>query len=211
MADPRSPPPTRPDPDPTVLTTAALLREISRMEQLFDAKLTALVKEIINTDALIDARLKVIDARYGEQFRSIGGQFVERDTRVEQTAKAGAEALSAALQAAKEAVGEQTKSFVLSTAKAEAATTEQIKQQGVVIAATNLGFSTSINDMKDRITRIESATLALASANSAAAAASQDVTINKRASISNTAAIVAIAVALILGLLSISIGLLRGH
>jgi hypothetical protein len=70
-------------------------------------------------ESLIDEKFQTIRSKFEEKFASIDKQFLDRDTRVEQMAKASAEALSAALQAAKEAVGEQNKSSALSINKSE--------------------------------------------------------------------------------------------
>jgi hypothetical protein len=90
-----------------------------------------------------------------EKFRSVAIQFVERDTRTEQTSRDSKVAVDAALQAAKEAVGEQNKSSAMAIAKSEAATTKQIDQIGVIIQTNTAGFNDKIDDIKSRLTIIE--------------------------------------------------------
>jgi hypothetical protein len=181
-------PPTRPDPDPTVLTTAALLREIGNLRESFQSTINGLEKGLL---ARIEAIEKAVEVAHGdavriptllqeairnlhdlawgkfevmeEKFRTVQGQFAliatqfdERDTRVDQTAKASKEALDAALQAAKEAVGEQNKSNSVSIAKSEAATNKQIDQLNAQITQSTKASDDKFTDLKERIARIES-------------------------------------------------------
>jgi len=89
------------------------------------------------------------------ELENIQTQFKERDTRVEQTAKASKEALDAALQAAKEAVGEQNKSNSVSIAKSEATTLKQIDGLAGSITALATTLNDKIDDLKERLTVIE--------------------------------------------------------
>lgn len=75
--------------------------------------------------------------------------------RTEQSSKDSKVAVDAALQAAKEAVGEQNKSSALAIAKSETATTKQIDQLGILIQNNTKAFDDKISDLKDRLTRIE--------------------------------------------------------
>lgn len=128
---------TKPTPDPTVLTTEQLLREIDRVKELMEAEIQA-VKEL-NL----------------EKFRSTETQFalVERQ-RVEQK-KDTKDAVDAALAAAKEAVKEQTTASGLSIAKSETATSEQLKQLTQTFQTAIGGQTTQQNDLKTRVERIE--------------------------------------------------------
>lgn len=90
-----------------------------------------------------------------EKFASIAVQFAERDTRTEQTSRDSKVAVDAALQAAKEAVGEQNKSSALAIAKSETATTKQIDQIGSLISTTSNAFNDKVDDIKGRLTIIE--------------------------------------------------------
>src|SRR5579859_5246367 len=121
----------RPVPDPTVLTTQQLQREIgtsrelvealaSGMQRVFETRLDAMDKAIqllqAETDRAPARIVQVVDhlrSVHDEKFRSIDKQFLERDTRTEQTSRDSKVAVDAALQAAKEAVGEQNKSNAL--------------------------------------------------------------------------------------------------
>lgn len=162
-----------PVPDPTTLTTQQLLREISATRDLLDIKTNGL-KNIIETrlaasDKTIDLiRIRIDEIPNGihaaiersqelrdEKFNSIATQFLERDTRAEQTSRDSKVAVDAALQAAKEAVGEQNKSNALAIAKSEATFTKQIDQIGVLVTSMSKGIDDKIDDIKSRIQMIE--------------------------------------------------------
>lgn len=161
--------PVRPDPDPTVLTTASLMREIANTKELVQAKLDALEKKLgdVHTNVHempkqrkidIDLLYQLVDTKLGtiqEQFHGVQTQFKERDTRVDQTARASKEALDAALQAAKEAVGKQNDSFVTSIAKSEAATAKQIDQLVLLQNANMAATNDKIEDLKTRMSASE--------------------------------------------------------
>jgi hypothetical protein len=162
-----------PLPDPTLLTTENLRREIANLSLLIDARLDGMDKAVVifqdsltrvptDTDKqvshlreLVLSELTRVSLVHEEKFRSIGVQFTERDVRTEQTSRDSKVAVDAALQAAKEAVGEQNKSSALAIAKSEAATTKQIDQLGVLISNTTAGLNDKIEDIKARLTLIE--------------------------------------------------------
>jgi hypothetical protein len=128
----------RPVPDPTVLTTEALMREVAHTRELVDAKLVSL------------------GGRIDERFRSIDEQFdLVENRRVEQKSDTKA-AVDAALQAAKEAVQEQKSASDLSTAKTESGFSEQLKQLSETFSTALAGITRSIDDLKERIVTIES-------------------------------------------------------
>ena len=108
----------RPRPDPTVLTTEQLRRELSSLREIIEARLdgsdraTKLLSETVNrTPTQIQTEIAHLRELMHEQLGSLGGsaeekfksielQFTERDVRTNQAATAGAQALAAALQAA---------------------------------------------------------------------------------------------------------------
>jgi hypothetical protein len=163
-----------PNPDPTALTTEQTNKSIAALEKLFEAKLIAL-KDVMETrlgamdkavillqSANSQTPEKISDAVsqlreiHEEKFSSVAVQFKERDTRSEQTAKDAKVAIDAALQAQKEAVGEQNKSNAAAISKSETAFMKQIEQQAALIAAVQKGSDEKINDAKERITVMES-------------------------------------------------------
>jgi hypothetical protein len=158
-----------PVPDPTVLTTEALTREIEHLKELFNQRVTAMDKamdlfnenitrvptdtdkQIHHLERLMHSQFSVVD----EKFRSVYTQFSDRDSRVEQTARDTKVAVDAALQAAEKAVSKQNESFSLSIAKSETATIKQIDQQGIIISTSTAALNDKIEDMKARLTLIE--------------------------------------------------------
>jgi hypothetical protein len=139
----------KPTPDPTVLTTEQLLREIDRLEKLMTASVGGL-KDLINEKII--GVISLLD----EKFVSVGTQFqlIERQ-RVEQK-KDTKDAVDAALAAAKEAVKEQTTASDRSITKSETATSEQLKQLSATFTTATSGISDVIGDLKERVGKIES-------------------------------------------------------
>lgn len=119
-------------------------REVKSLGELVDSKFTTLQN-------LVGSNLMLTD----EKFAGVDRQFVERDVRVLQSAAAATTAVNAALQAAKEAVGEQNKSFTLSIDKSETATMKQIDALLVTSQTATTGINTTVTDVKERLTRIE--------------------------------------------------------
>jgi hypothetical protein len=153
----------RPITDPTTLTTQALEREIMALREILETRMNgqdALIRLMQDTlrsrRTDIDESVTHLRVLHEEKFESIQTQFRERDTRSEQTQKDSKVAVDAALQAAKEAVGEQNKSSALAIAKSEAGTTKQIDQIGVLITTTNAAMNDKIDDLKQRQTSAES-------------------------------------------------------
>lgn len=151
-----------PVPDPTTLTTQNLQREIHIAREVIETRLVGLEKEveakqtnIEKIPELIKNAVAHLKELHEEKFGSIQTQFNERDTRTEQTSHDSKVAVDAALQAAKEAVGEQNKSFSQAIQKSETITSKQIEQIGILIANMQKAFDDKIDDMKERIISIE--------------------------------------------------------
>jgi hypothetical protein len=147
----------RPIPDPTILTTQQLLREIASVREILESRLNGMDRAIDLLQSQVDKSPSIGEmyAKHEEKFHSIQTQFSERDTRTDQTSKDSKVAVDAALQAAKEAVGEQNKSSALAIAKSEASTTKQIDQISVIINSLAKGMDDKIDDIKTRITSME--------------------------------------------------------
>jgi hypothetical protein len=152
----------KPRPDPTLLTTQQLLRELAGLKEIVFTRLDAMDKAVELFDMNLtrvptetDKAIEHLKELHEEKFTSVQTQFKERDVRVEQTARDTKVAVDAALQAAEKAVGKQNESFALSIEKSENATIKQIDQQGQLIATTTKALDDKITDVKDRLTRLE--------------------------------------------------------
>src|SRR5687768_9854890 len=87
----------RPRPDPTVLTTEALHREVGALRELMEARIGAL-------NLLVESRVQSEIGRHEEKFAKVSQQLaLVEQQRVEQKADTKA-AVDAALTAQKEAV-----------------------------------------------------------------------------------------------------------
>jgi len=141
-------------------------KQISHLRALLETRLDGMDKAIglfqKSSDQIhvsIDEKLAALKAVHEEKFGSVQVQFRERDVRTDQSSKDSKVAVDAALQAAKEAVGEQNKSSALAIAKSEASTTKQIDQLGIQVQSQSKNFDDKIADVKDRLGRMESAKL----------------------------------------------------
>jgi len=112
---------SRPVPDPTTLTIAALDREIKQLKELGKQQFAAVGREL---------------------------ELAER-VRVEQK-KDSLDSLAAALSAAKEAVGANTLSFEKRIDKSENATNDQLRQLGEKFETAIEGLLRSFSDLKER-------------------------------------------------------------
>ena len=152
--------------DPTALTTDQLRRELSALREIITARLdgydtaTALLSETVNrTPTVIQTEIthvrELMDGKLTsvqQQFGGIAQRFEERDIRTEQAAKAGKEALDAALLSAKELVAQQNEANRGEAAKTEQNFTKQIDAQAA-----------RIDELKERIDRGEGSTSGTAS------------------------------------------------
>lgn len=152
-----------PVPDPTERTTENLLREVRNVREVIETRLNGMDKAIEllqrTTDKFPEQIVQAVDQLkelHTEKFASIATQFVERDTRSEQTARDSKVAVDAALKAQQEAFSEQSKSSALAIAKSEAATTKQIDLLGNQRSTDTSNLNDKIDDLKARVTGFES-------------------------------------------------------
>jgi hypothetical protein len=164
-----SPQGSTPVPDPTLLTTAALTREIAALKELVVTRLDAMDKAQAlfdmnlnrvptDTDKQIGHLKELVSGRFDtvdEKFHGIETQFTERDTRSERESKDNKVAVDAAFAAQKEAASEQNKSNTLAISKSETSTSETINKLAELFKTTTDALSANITDLKERITRIE--------------------------------------------------------
>jgi hypothetical protein len=171
-----------PRPDPTLLTTQQLLREMASLREIFETRLdgmdkaadvlsetvnrtpTAIQTAIANLQDVYDERFRSVQQQLvdrgqtvEQRFSSIAQQFSERDVRTEQAATASASALAAALQAAKEAVFEQAQAAAKAADKTETSFTKQIDLLLSQIKGLGDTFNDRLAELKERIDRGEGA------------------------------------------------------
>ena len=151
-----------PVPDPTLLTTEQLKREISGLQALIEARIDAIELRINHGRSMIEAvpdrineEVEHLRVLLFEKFMGIPHQFSERDIRNKQTWDDSKVALAAAFQAAREAVAEQNKAFAAATMKSETAFAKQMDQLNATFSAQNKATDDKIDDIKARLNIIE--------------------------------------------------------
>lgn len=149
-------------PDPTLLTTEALRREIGNLKELIVVRLDSNDKAIAlvqvatdtsvnNLHSLIIAKIERLADVTAQRFEGIAIQFAERDKRTEQLSLADKTAIAAALQAQKEAAGAQNESNAASVLKQEAAFTKLLDQTQALFQTSMSALTTQLNDLKSRL------------------------------------------------------------
>lgn len=162
----------RPVPDPTVLTTAQIFRSIEALKELMFTRIEGMDKaldqaakavelaeketnrQISTLDKVVTEKFNVMHQRFAveeERFKSIATQFSERDTRTEETARQNKTSVDAALQAAKEAVGEQQKANAAAISKSEAGFTKEIDGIKLLLNQITKAADDKIDDLKTRV------------------------------------------------------------
>ena len=153
---------SRPVPDPTLLTGQMIAREVQMLRELLETRLDAMDRAMIvfndnitRVPTDVDKQVGHLKELHEEKFAGVQKQFSERDVRVESSSRDNKVAIDAALQAAKEAVGQQTQASDRAIAKSEAGTTKQMDQLGVQIQTETKALDGKIGDLKERLTLIE--------------------------------------------------------
>jgi ribosome-associated translation inhibitor RaiA len=173
-----------PIPDPTLLTTVQLNREIAALREVLETRLAGMDR----ATALIATELEKLTAEFRdrldhqradrddqlaalrefllgqmevvrrvgeERFGAVAIRFEERDLRTQEAATQSRISLDAALAAAKEAVYEQNKANAAAIGKSEAATEKQINALVASIDAARDSLARQITDLKERLDRGE--------------------------------------------------------
>lgn len=148
--------------DPSALTTQQLLREIYSLEKLTTQRMDAIEKAVevahenlVRVPTDVDKAVGHLRDVLDEKIKRIDTQIRERDIRAEQSSRDSKVALDAALQSAEKMVAQQTLSSSQAIAKSEMATQKQMDQQSLSMISATSALGDKIDDIKDRLTRIE--------------------------------------------------------
>jgi hypothetical protein len=136
MSDPRSTS-TTPIPDPTILTTEQLHREIAALREF-------VLGEIKHVKQIND-----------ERFRAVEAQFVQHLERTKEQKTDTQQAVQSALTSAKELVAQRNDASERAIAKSEQATVKQIDALAVLLEKSSEAKDEKIGDLKARLDRLE--------------------------------------------------------
>src|SRR4029079_158045 len=162
---------SRPVPDPTELTDRAIARleqqltlyidgEIKAIEARLDAQDKAQSTREVSVEIIheeIQRRVQQLQELHEQKFAAIQVQLAERDARVASEKKDAKLAVDAAFAAAKETGAPQEQANREAIDKSERATSETIKTNQESGRASIAALSKGLDEVKDRVTRIESA------------------------------------------------------
>jgi len=151
MANQMLPSETKPTPDPTILTTEQLLREVGNSLLLMRAEMAGMTKER-------DAKLVAVDVK----FAAVEREFELIEARRQEQKVDTKTAVDAALAAAEKAFRDQTANQEKAIQKSETASIEQAKQQNATFSASLQAIADTLADVKDRVGAIEARALGAA-------------------------------------------------
>lgn len=163
----------RPIPDPTILTTEALNREIATLRESIEIWRDGFERLLLEKDGHITSTLQSETSRIDDKFEQVESEMrtrlstlqeiidsqlakvsqrfeLQEQQRIEQKNDTKA-AVDAALTAQKEAVKEQTTASSLATQKSETATNKSLEQQATAAATEAAALRRSIDELKERI------------------------------------------------------------
>ncbi len=140
-----------PIPDPSLLTTRQLRWEVTALRELVESRLDAMDKatallrdDVTRTPSDSEKAVNHLTSVVDERFKSVEKQFHERDIRADASEKSATVAVSAALQAAKEAAG-----------KSEVSTEKQIEGIKLLLAGNKDTLDEKIASITSRLDRGE--------------------------------------------------------
>lgn len=141
-----------PIPDPTLLTTQQLNREISALKEIINTRLNAMDK----AQEKFESNLQRVPSETDKAIMQLRQVMDQALLRVDSRFSASDAAVQAALAAAKEVIAVQQRAGSDAIDKAERATAKQIDQIAALFQTAAVGLEGKISDIKDRITIIES-------------------------------------------------------
>lgn len=167
--------------DPSELTDKAIAKLKEQVEQYINGKVDVLEQRLTGMDTAVQLAQRGVekvpaqmDEKIGSservttvKFDGVATQLRERDERTAREAElnkeavasafsAAKEAVAAALTAQKEAASETNKSNTLAISKSELASQETINKLEVLFRTTIDAVGDKVDDLKDRVGRIES-------------------------------------------------------
>jgi len=134
-----------------------LHREIAALRELLYTRLDAndeAVKLLQGTSNKSPTIGEVV-AEFREKFRGLDAQFTERDVRARENKADGTRMVDAAFAAQKEAVAEQNKYIAATNLKSEQNITKQIDATTLLVQTTGNALTGKIDDIKERLTSLE--------------------------------------------------------
>lgn len=137
----------KPDPDPTLLTTENLRREIANLKELLETRMAAGSDALNALHQLILAKIEVLANVTTQQFISINDKFAEKD-----------KAVSVGLSAQKEAAAAQQDSNTAATLKMEDNFTKLLDQGRDLLSEVRRNTDIQISDIKSRLDKGEGQT-----------------------------------------------------
>jgi tetrahydromethanopterin S-methyltransferase subunit B len=122
------------------------------------------LRGIIEIPDQIDEKVANLEKIADEKFASIDNQFKERDTRSERESRDNKVAVDAAFAAQKEAAAKQDEGNQKNIDKSERSILESINKLSVLVDSQIKAMGDKIDDLKDRIGRVESVKIGVAEA-----------------------------------------------
>jgi hypothetical protein len=162
-----------PVPDPTVLTTQQLRREQGTLREVIEARLNGmdiatrlLAEQVGRTPNDIDKQVRHLTDLFGERMEGLKAEtvslgkgiqlkFDERDIRSRAAEDAAKVAVTAALQAQKEAAAAQNQSNAAAITKSEGATVKQIDGILALLGSNTMAINDKIAGIISRLDRGE--------------------------------------------------------
>jgi hypothetical protein len=142
---------TRPSPDPTVLTSQQLFRELLSLRTILETRLDGMDKALFLLQRILDRipqdienRVQQLQGLHAEKFKAIENQFV-----------AGRIALDTALASLEKATTEKNALQSLAIAKSEANVNEQLKGIAQAGQQVERGLNDKVQGLKERLDRQE--------------------------------------------------------
>lgn len=151
-----------PIPDPSVLTTEQLRRELGALRDIIETRLDAMDRSTsVFTENLqrvptdVDKQVGNLRDLHEQKFIGVERQFVERDVRSAGAQTAAQLAVNAALSAQKEAAATQNDAAAAAISKSEIATAKQIDSILALMASNTRAIDDKIASINGRLDRGE--------------------------------------------------------